>query len=134
MSPMILLATALYGSAVGMTAAAAPADRLATLVWKARPVVVLADSPDDPGFKAQMTALDAKAHALADYDIALLRVDRSDPALRRKLGVPATGFAVVLIGKDGGVKERWREPVDPARILALIDTMPMRQDEARKRR
>ena len=37
-----------------------------------------------------------------------------------------------LIGKDGRVKDRWTQPFDPGEMTALIDTMPMRQDEMRR--
>ena len=120
--------------AIGAAVPAHAADALAALVWKARPVVVLSDSPDDPRFKRQLAALDAKAKALADYEIKVVPVPQADKALRQKLGVGPNGFAVVLVGKDGGVKETWREPVAPAKIFALIDTMPMRADEVRGRK
>ena len=42
-------------------------------------------------------------------------------------------FEVLLIGKDGGVKLRRDKPVAAFEITALIDTMPMRQDEMRRR-
>ncbi|WP_158810214.1 DUF4174 domain-containing protein [Beijerinckia sp. L45] len=120
--------------AMSATLPAQAADALAALVWKARPVVVLGDGPDDARFKQQVVALDAKARLLADYEIKVVAVPEPDAALRRKLGVGPKGFAVVLVGKDGGVKETWREPVAPAKIFALIDTMPMRADEVRARK
>ena len=51
--------------------------------------------------------------------------------LRKSLGVAERGFAVVLVGKDGGVKKVWRDPVDPKGIFTIIDAMPMRQQEMR---
>jgi hypothetical protein len=42
-------------------------------------------------------------------------------------------FTVVLIGKDGSEKFRSHEPVGPAQLFALIDAMPMRQAELRKK-
>lgn len=41
-------------------------------------------------------------------------------------------FGVLLIGKDGHVKLRRGTPVAASEITALIDTMPMRQDEMRR--
>ena len=46
------------------------------------------------------------------------------------IGDLMAGFAVVLIGKDGGIKQVWRDPVAPDDIFAVIDAMPMRQREA----
>lgn len=120
--------------AMNATVPAQAADALASLVWKVRPVVVFGEGPDDPLFKRQIAALDAKAHALADYAIKVVPVTQADAALRKKLGVAPRGFVVVLVGKDGGVKQTWREPVEPARLFALIDTMPMRRDEVEGRR
>ena len=36
---------------------------------------------------------------------------------------------MILIGKDGGEKQRWSEPVEPQEFFQIIDAMPMRQDE-----
>ena len=45
----------------------------------------------------------------------------------------ASDFQAVLIGKDGGVKARWAEPVSLNALYELIDAMPMRQREMRER-
>lgn len=121
------------GLLAGTVALAAPTP-LANLVWKSRPVVVVADRPSDEGFKRQMAVLDAHRLALTGYDITVVPVTGEAAGLRRKLGLPAKGFAIALVGKDGGVKQTWNQPVDPARIFALIDRMPMRRDEVRKKR
>jgi hypothetical protein len=46
---------------------------------------------------------------------------------------PNIAFMGWLIGKDGGVKETYRHPVDPAQLFGLIDTMPMRKSEMRRK-
>jgi hypothetical protein len=51
--------------------------------------------------------------------------------LRRRFSVAPDKFAVLLIGKDGGVKLRKSEPVERREFYALIDRMPMRIQEAR---
>jgi putative N-acetylmannosamine-6-phosphate epimerase len=43
-----------------------------------------------------------------------------------------TGFEVILIGKDGGVKKRKTELMTTEELFAIIDSMPMRQSEMRK--
>ena len=98
-------------------------DTLERLRWQARPVVILGEGAP---LAAQVLAMTEDPQAVADRDIVVL-VDRpgAEP-LREQAG---RGFAVLLIGKDGGVKEIWHEPVDPEQIFALIDTMPMRQRE-----
>lgn len=128
--------TGIAAAILAVTAAlpASAGDRLSSLAWKARPVVVLGDGAGDPRFKEQIARLDKAHGVLKGYDIKVLPVTDRDPGLRQKLGVPDHGFAVALVGKDGGVKATWTEPVQPKTIFALIDTMPMRQDEVRGRR
>jgi Domain of unknown function (DUF4174) len=41
-------------------------------------------------------------------------------------------FSAVLIGVDGTEKKRWTGPVDPREIFAIIDEMPLRQQEMRE--
>ena len=54
--------------------------------------------------------------------------------LRRRFDVAPGSFAVILIGKDGGVKLRKTEPVKRQELYGLIDQMPMRIREARAAR
>lgn len=54
-------------------------------------------------------------------------------ALREAWGLPVREFACALVGKDGGVKERWEEPVEVKDVFAPVDRMPMRRREARER-
>ena len=54
------------------------------------------------------------------------------PALRRQYHVQPGEFTVVLVGKDGGEKQRWHAPVAYETLRDLIDSMPMRQDEMRR--
>jgi hypothetical protein len=38
-------------------------------------------------------------------------------------------FSAVLVGLDGTEKKRWTGPVDPRELFAIVDEMPMRQQE-----
>ena len=49
--------------------------------------------------------------------------------LLSEFGIGASGFRVVLIGKDGGEKLRVSDVPDLAAIYAVIDGMPMRGRE-----
>lgn len=42
------------------------------------------------------------------------------------------GIRTALVGKDGGVKERWPRVVEPAEVFDLVDAMPMRMREMRE--
>lgn len=46
--------------------------------------------------------------------------------------IKETDFMLLLIGKDGGLKEKWLKPVQFTRISNLIDQMPMRRIEMRE--
>ena len=115
------------------------------LRWQSRVIVVMAASGDDPALVAQDTRLRAAAADLAERDVVLITAagdtvtvdgETSDapPAahLRRAYATGTTGFHVVLIGKDGGVKLHATEPVAADAFFALIDSMPMRQREMRR--
>ena len=116
----------------GVTAAqASPVDKLKALQGSSRPVVILSDSRDDPRVAKQVSALDHARPALDDRNIKVLTEAAPGSRLRKSLGVSERGFAVVLVGKDGGVKKVWRDPVDPKSIFTVIDAMPMRQREMR---
>ena len=57
----------------------------------------------------------------------------SAAAFRRYYRVGTTEFRAILVGKDGGSKLRQSTPVDSVRLFRLIDSMPMRRDEMRRR-
>lgn len=48
---------------------------------------------------------------------------------RFDLGAVDVGLNVALVGKDGGVKERWTQMVSASTIFDLVDSMPMRRRE-----
>lgn len=50
-------------------------------------------------------------------------------ALQIHYGPIEDGVVAVLVGKDGGVKYSYREPVRPIEVYDRIDAMPMRIDE-----
>ena len=108
--------------------------QLDSFQWTHRPVVIFADSPNDPRFQEQIDKLREDPAALLDRDVVVL-ID-SDPArkspLRKKLR--PRGFMMVLIGKDGGVKLRKPLPWSVREISRTIDKMPMRLREVEERR
>ena len=54
-------------------------------------------------------------------------------ALREKFDSPPGRFTVILVGKDGGVKLMRYTGTRLNDIFALIDAMPMRQEEIRQK-
>lgn len=96
---------------------------------EARPVVVFADSPQNPSFVQQMQALTASPRALIDRDVVV--VTDTDPAANgawRRLLRPE-GFSLVIMDKDGQVKLRKPLPWSVREITRAIDKFPSRRQE-----
>ena len=102
---------------------------LSDFLWIHRPIIVLADSPDDPRFIKQMSLLRADLAELAERDVIILT--DTNPSLKSALRkqLRPRGFMLVLIGKDGGVKLRKPFPWNVREISRVIDKMPMRRQE-----
>jgi hypothetical protein len=99
-----------------------------------RPIVVFADSPDDPAFTEQMRLIAERWPELAVRDVVV--ITDTDPAaasaIREKLR--PRGFMVVLIDKDGMVALRKPFPWDTRELMRMIDRMPDRREEIRNTR
>ncbi|MEP2919393.1 DUF4174 domain-containing protein [Sulfitobacter sp.] len=105
---------------------------LSEFKWTKRPVIVLAESADDPAFIEQMELIERHADDLVARDVVVI-VD-TDPAARSDIRqkLRPRGFMLTLVGKDGGVKLRKPFPWDVREITRSIDKMPMRQREIRE--
>lgn len=110
---------------------ASDSDNLTDFLWTKRPIVVFADTPNDPRFEQQMSLLQERAADLVERDVVVLADTdpESKSALRTKLR--PRGFMMVVIGKDGGVKLRKASPWDVREITRVIDKTPSRQREVR---
>lgn len=129
-----LLAGALL-LAVSGPAAAAGSD-LDRYRWKSR-VLVIAAEAGDPRAARQEEIAAAAGRGMRERDLVVVRAigeGREAASLRRRLGLPATGFRAVLVGKDGGAKLDAAEPIPAETLFSTIDAMPMRRDEAAGRR
>lgn len=107
---------------------------LAAFEWLARPVVVFADSPNDPRFVQQMDLLAALPEELAVRDVVV--ITDTDPAAMSstRTTLRPRGFMLALIAKDGTVNLRKPFPWDVRELSRAIDKMPLRQQEIRDRR
>ncbi len=97
-------------------------------------LVIVVGRPDDPLFVRQNEDLAHNSAALKERDVLVQTLDPDDARRARpELRVPSqASFEVLLVGKDGGVKLRSDKPVAASEIAALIDTMPMRQQEMKR--
>lgn len=104
---------------------------LADFLWFNRPIVVLADSPDDPRYIKQMALLMDNLEELKTRDVVILTDTDPSQKTRLRKRLRPRGFMLVLIGKDGSVKLRKPFPWDVRAISRAIDKMPMRRQEMR---
>lgn len=111
----------------------APANsvELGDFRWKRRPVVVFADSTNDPAFIEQMELLRSGESELIERDVIVLTDTDPDAQGALRLKMRPRGFMLVLVGKDGGIKLRKPFPWSVREISRSIDKMPMRQREIR---
>lgn len=111
-----------------------PADMadLSEFQWKKRPVLVFANSENDPAFVSQMEYLQDREDELRLRDVIVLT--DTDPAARSplRLRMRPRGFMLVLVDKEGGIELRKPFPWDVREITRSIDKMPLRQREIRE--
>ena len=126
-----------------VTSAAEEFNPLAEYRWANRVLIAFANDERNPHAHSLKRALTAAHCELVDRDMVtgwvLLKgasrvgevtiSNEIDGLLRSGLGIQPAEFAVILIGKDGGVKMRTGEPPQLDNIFGLIDSMPMRQLE-----
>ena len=121
--------------------------RLKDYQWKNRLILAFSPSTKDKGYRAFAKDIALQAEEVMDRDLLVFQIlesgetklgnsslpESSGNYLREKFPIKSGIFAVLLIGKDGGVKLRREGGVELDEILSLIDTMPMRQREMREK-
>ena len=126
-----------------LAAQPAPPAGLAQLLqasrWQHRLLLIGAPKASQADFRRQKALLASDEKGLAERDFNVIEVvyDQLSPADRQcwtqQLGQPLSGFRVVLIGKDGGVKRTETQPLAAADFFRTVDKMPMRRQEMRGR-
>ncbi|MEM1322835.1 MAG: DUF4174 domain-containing protein [Bacteroidota bacterium] len=124
------------------------AQELAAHQWENRVLVLLVEDTTAVEYQQQLAALKAEAAGLQErkllvyqvlpqqYRIGLAAAGAWKPSssLYERLGSEGGGLEVVLIGLDGGIKLRQPGGLACADLFALIDGMPMRRAEMRRKR
>lgn len=139
--------SALLAALAAMVVGNSPAEALNTYRWKKRPLLVFAENDASPKLTKQRSIIDRYASKLAERDLVVVYVvgdnvsaslgpppGLSARALRSKYGIKDGEFRSILVGKDGGVKRTAASPIGADVLAGVIDAMPMRQDEMRKRK
>ncbi|GAB3692615.1 hypothetical protein GCM10027592_11730 [Spirosoma flavus] len=103
---------------------------------KRRVLLLFGSDVAEPSLVAQQEFLGKAKNDVAERDMDVVVVtaanlsDDDQQLLRSRFHLkPTDKFAGWLVGKDGGVKQTYRQPVAPAEIFRLIDSMPMRKIE-----
>ena len=99
------------------------------LRYRARPVIVFADTPEDASFSAQMALLARDPATLAARDVqVIVDTDPASGSAWRTILRPR-GFSLVVLDKQGMVIERRPTPWDTREIGRAIDKTPERRAE-----
>lgn len=144
---------ALLAASLLLTITAPAQSPLTTLRDHQRVLLVFAPTSITPNFMRQQKLLKNHASDFTDRDLTVIPVlttwttadsglrdenasftsQAEQNSLRQRFNIKTQLFTVVLLGKDGGEKFRSSTPVTMERLAALIDSMPMRQQELRQR-
>lgn len=116
------------------TVFAASEINLNKFIWIARPVVVFADSENDPNFRRQIELLQERPEFLAERDVVIITDTAPDDPSEARTRLRPRGFMLVLMGKDGEVELRKPSPWSVREISRSIDKMPLRAQEVEDRR
>ncbi|MBF9141140.1 DUF4174 domain-containing protein [Hymenobacter properus] len=137
-------ATALLSSLSSLNAQTATPASLQQLLWesrwKKRVLLIAAPTTQHVDFQQQKALLAPQAAALAERDFLVLEVlyaqltAADQQFLAQQIGIKPPAFAAVLIGKDGGVKEKSSRPITPEALFGIVDKMPMRREEMKRRK
>jgi Domain of unknown function (DUF4174) len=123
--------------------AADAASPLEEYRWHNRVLLIFADQESDEQARQARALLAAATCELDERDMvigwlfspdsnrlgrAALAADSAEQ-LRKGFGIRTGQFAVLLVGKDGGLKARYDRMPALNELYALIDAMPMRRSE-----
>jgi hypothetical protein len=111
-------------------------------------LLVFAPSAKDASFHAQQALLEEYADDMMDRNLLYVPVLVRSPGFSRPLDAPyvllkqaemnairarfkvdSAEFVMVLVGRDGGEKFRFKKPVSVLKLDELVDAMPMGAQE-----
>lgn len=107
---------------------------MAELQWLARPLVVFADTPNDPRFRQQMDLLEAGLEDLAERDVIIITDTDPSDETELRIELRPRGYMMALVAKDGRVALRKPSPWSVRELSRSIDKMPLREQEIEDRR
>jgi ABC-type sugar transport system substrate-binding protein len=99
------------------------------LMYVKRPIVVFADSPNDPNFIRQMELIARDTGQLADRDVIVITDTDPDARTEVRKKLRPRGFSLVLLDKDLKPVIRKPLPWEVREITHAIDKFPLRRQE-----
>lgn len=87
---------------------------------------------EHPEFATQLTLLSKDSIGLKDRDISIEQFSSRGLA-STQFNINPKEFTVILIGKDGSEKYRSRSPIELNKLFSIIDSMPMRKEEMKRK-
>jgi len=123
------------------------AQNLSTHQWKNRLILILVNDTPPPELQGQLTefrthSVGIKERKLEIYQIQPNQFQRglntdnewiNSDELYKKYKSGDTPFEVILIGLDGGIKLTQNDILTCEKLFAIIDAMPMRRRELRRK-
>ena len=129
-----------------LASSATDARPLQPYLWKNRPLLIFAPSESSSQLKRQRRIVATNHAGLRERDMIVIEIVGSRvrtvlgstaafsaAAARKFYGVGPGTFRTILVGKDGGRKLQSSSPIGSARLFRLIDAMPMRKQEIRRK-
>ena len=115
--------------------------------WKYRLLFLFSSERNDPFFRELKGEISDRKNEVDDRDLLVFEILESGPStmnttqmdpqtaasLRKHFDLTQNTFALILLGKDGGIKLKRNDRVKLDEIFTLIDSMPMRKDEKRQK-
>jgi len=136
---VVLMATTLSSAAAGAG--------LDEYVWKNRLVLSFVPTSADTRARRQRDQRRYAPDEWSDRNLLLIevgpgnrvtvdgrtRVELDAGHLRRRFAVDTGAYAAILVGKDGGEKLRQAAAIRNGELFDVIDAMPMRRQEMRRK-
>lgn len=114
--------------------------------WENRILLIICERADDPYVAKQLTAfregskdmlerkleiiLSTKDNVYIGLNLDKTKIELPQYATYKSTSLP---FEMILIGLDGGIKMQYTEYTSLKEIFSLIDSMPMRKAEMRRK-
>lgn len=98
---------------------------MAEFKWRHRPVVVFAESDQNPEFTRQLELLAERPEALRERDVVVIIDAQPNPQSEFRKTLRPRGFSLVILDKDGEVEIRKPRAWTVREIVAAIDKFPL---------